>query len=80
MVADSPHQPIELKAFCCRLVNDPIALAQERETFVDLPVLRKTTPELLTENFNRIRGEILALVDAEIARISANPSLQHFVL
>jgi YWFCY protein/TraM recognition site of TraD and TraG len=27
MVADTPEQPIELKTFCCRIVNDPVAIA-----------------------------------------------------
>lgn len=80
MVADTPRQPIDLKAFCCRFVNDPAALEKERADFVELPVLRQTTPELLEENFRRIRKEVQDLVKAELGRISANPGLRHFLL
>jgi hypothetical protein len=80
MVADTPRLPIDLKAFCCRFVNDPVALDKERAGFVELPTLRRTTPELLAENFHRIRKEVQDLVKAELGRISANPGLRHFLL
>ena len=37
-------------------------------------------PELLEENFRRIRKEVQGLVKAELVRIAANPDLQHFLL
>jgi hypothetical protein len=80
MVADMPRLPIDLKAFCCRFVNDPVALDKERAGFVELPTLRRTTPELLEENFHRIRKEVQDLVKAELGRIAANPELRHFLL
>jgi YWFCY protein/TraM recognition site of TraD and TraG len=80
MVADTPRQPIDLKAFCCRFVNDPVALEKERAGFLELPVLCQTTPELLEANFHRIRKEVRDLVKAELARISASPELRHFLL
>jgi hypothetical protein len=80
MVADNPNQPIELKAFCCRLVNDPAALLREEATYQDLPVIANPTPESLLENFHRIRTDIETLIESEMARIRATPTLSHLEL
>jgi hypothetical protein len=40
MVADTPEQPVELKTFCCRIVNDPVALAEEQKHYQELPIIR----------------------------------------
>jgi hypothetical protein len=55
-------------------------LEQERAGLAERPTWRRTTPELLDENFHRIRKEVQDLVKAELGRISANPGLQHFLL
>ena len=44
MVADNPDQPIDLKMFCCRVLNDHKALAEETARYEDLPVIRNVTP------------------------------------
>ena len=61
MVADSPEQPIELKTFCCRMVNDPAALQKEEAAYEELPVVREITPDSLLKNFQQIRDDITRL-------------------
>ena len=80
MVADRPDQPIELKTFCCRLVNDPAALEKESASLGDLPVVRSVSSDMLVENYTQIRRDIRMLVDNELARISSTPELQHLLL
>lgn len=80
MVADRPDQPIELKTFCCRLVNDPRAPQQEEAAYEDLPVVREVTREMLLDNFQRVRNEIAALVRSELQRIENTPELQHLLM
>lgn len=80
MVADTPDQPIELKTFCCRLVNDPAALLQKSSTWEDLPVIRKVTSKMLLKNFNQIRSDIDTLVEKELTRIRDTPTLRHLEL
>jgi hypothetical protein len=41
MTADNTDQPIELKAFCCKIINDHEALRREEEGYKDLPIIRK---------------------------------------
>jgi hypothetical protein len=80
MVADRPDQPIELKTFCCRIVNDPQALAEEEAAYEELPIVREVTQEILLDNFQRIRSEIAALIHSEMQRIESTPELRHLVI
>jgi hypothetical protein len=80
MVADTPKQPIELKTFCCRIVNDPVALAEEQKRYQELPIIRDVSQDMLMDNFHRIREDIAQLIDSEITRISNNPLLRHLLI
>jgi hypothetical protein len=70
MVADSPDQPVELKAFCCRLVNDPAALTEETKNYKKLAVIREVTQQMLLDNFHQVRSEVAALIRSEMDRIT----------
>jgi hypothetical protein len=80
MVADRPDQPIELKTFCCRIVNDPQALSEEEAAYKELPVIREVTQQMLLDNFQRVRSEIAALIDSEMQRIKNSPELRHLLI
>jgi YWFCY protein/Type IV secretory system Conjugative DNA transfer len=80
MVADTPEQPVDLKGFCCRVINDPEALAREEAAFVELPVVRQVTQEMLMEHFMQVRQEIGELVEKEMERIDRTPELRHLVI
>lgn len=80
MVADTPDQPIALKAFCCRMEMDFSALDAEEKGFQILPIVRRLAPGEVDENFRRIRGEVQLLVESEYDRISSSPDLSHFVV
>ena len=80
MVADTPEQPIELKTFCCRIVNDPDALTEEQKSYQELPIIRDVTQDMLMDNFHQIRNDIAQLIDSEITRISNNPLLRYLLI
>jgi len=62
MVADNPDQPIHLKTFHARVINDHEALKKEEEGYKPLPVIRMVTPELIRNNYLRIKMEIEELI------------------
>jgi hypothetical protein len=80
MVADTPEQPVELKAFCCRVINDPEALGRVEAVFEELPVVREVTDEMLMETFMQVRREIEGLVEKEMERMGRTPELRHSVI
>ena len=80
MVADSPEQPIELKTFCCRIVNDPTALQKEAAAYEELPIVREITQDILLQNFQQIRDDITHLIRAELQRIENTPELRHLLI
>ena len=70
----------DLKTFCCRIINDPRALAQEEATYEELPMVREVTREMLLDNFQRVRGEVAALIHSEMQRIESTPELRHLLI
>jgi YWFCY protein/Type IV secretory system Conjugative DNA transfer len=70
MVVDTPEQPIAVKTFCCRLVNDPAALTQESAEYKELPTVRDVSEKDLLTHFQQIRKEIAQLVRDELVRIN----------
>ncbi|HEV3413389.1 MAG TPA: conjugal transfer protein MobC [Puia sp.] len=80
MVADSPDQAMELKIFCCRVVNDPAALQEEEAAYKELPLVREVTHDILLQNFQQIRDDITGLIRAELQRIENTPELRHLLI
>ena len=80
MVADTPAQPIALKTFNCRLINDPAALAQEASTYQPLPQVRTVTNESLRTHFELIRNQVDGIIKSELTRIKDSPELAHLVI
>lgn len=80
MVADTPAQPLALKTFCCRVVNDPAALAQEASTYQPLPQVRTVTNESLRTHFEMIRNQAEAIIKSELTRIKNSPELAYLVI
>ncbi len=80
IVADRPDEPIELKTFCSRIINDPQALAEEEKGYEELPIVREVTEEMVMDNFHRVRSDIIALINSEMLRIENSSWLQHLVI
>ncbi|HEV2479740.1 MAG TPA: YWFCY domain-containing protein [Puia sp.] len=80
MVADTPTQPIPVKTFCCRLVNEASGSAAEGACMEALPVIRAVSEEDLLANFELIRVQVDRIVQGELQRIGDAPEMGHLVL
>nr|WP_121269868.1 conjugal transfer protein MobC [Pedobacter schmidteae] len=80
VVADSPQQPIELKAFHCQIVNDFDAINREEKAYKPIPVIRDVSEEMVYANYMQIKQDIQDLVSSEISRMLADPELEHLVI
>ena len=72
IVADDPGHEMELKAFHARLVKDPKDTLSQ---LFPLPVIHPIDKDIIQENFQKVSQEIVDLVNAEMARIQADPDL-----
>lgn len=80
VVADNPDQPIELKAFHARVVNDLSALKKEKESLKPLPVIKHVDAGIIQRNFIQIKEDIENLRISEMDRIMNDSSLSALVV
>jgi type IV secretory pathway TraG/TraD family ATPase VirD4 len=80
MVADNPDQPIELKAFCCKVLNDHDVLKKEEDGYKALPEVRKVTQQMILDNFLQIKQDINELIESELERMMDTPELEHLII
>jgi hypothetical protein len=66
MVADNPDQPITLKTFHAKIINDHEGIKKEEAAYKQLPIIRTVTPELVHNNYLRIKMEIEDLILEEL--------------
>ncbi|MCW3074600.1 MAG: Type secretory pathway VirD4 component-like protein [Flaviaesturariibacter sp.] len=74
LVADEPGQKIELKAFHCEIVNDHATLKKEADAYQSIPVIREVTAGMIQQNYWQVKGDIEALVLAEMELIINDPA------
>jgi hypothetical protein len=80
MMSDTPDQPIDLKTFHCRIINDTEKLQAEEAAYVDIPDVRKVTPELIQRNYEQIKQDIQDLLQCEMQALVADPARMHLVI
>jgi hypothetical protein len=76
MVADNPEDPISLKTFCNRIVNDHMQLKHESDKYKDMPVLNTISDDTVHQNYLKVKEDINLLIDTEIERIMNTPELE----
>ncbi|WP_126248089.1 conjugal transfer protein MobC [Chitinophaga rhizosphaerae] len=79
LMADTPTEPIKLKAFHSMIQNDHAAIAAEEAAYQEIPVIRNITPEEVNANFQRIKDDINEIRYFEIERIKNDPNLSHLL-
>ncbi|NLU94899.1 conjugal transfer protein MobC [Chitinophaga sp. Ak27] len=79
-LADLPDQKLPLKAFHCTVMADFEAINAEEKAYQPIPVIREVTPQMVNENYLRIKQEVADLVSSEIARMLNDPELEHLVI
>ncbi len=80
MVADDPHNKIELKAFHCEILNDHDALRQEQESYKEIPVICKLDNAMVQRNYLQIKQDIQDIIQAEKERVLNDPGLIYLVV
>ena len=76
VLADDPDTPLIIKNFHAKLKKDP----SDNLPPAELPIIEPVDKDLLMENSNRIKSEIVQLVATETKRIMKDPALQKFIV
>ncbi len=80
MVADTPDQKIELKAFHAEIINDHSALKLEEESYKPIPKVRDISQEDVEENYRSIKREVEEIIRMEMERVLDTPELGHLII
>lgn len=80
MVADHPHQKIELKAFHCEIMNDHEALKKEQENYEGIPAFRTLDNSIIQRNYLQIKQDVQDLVQSQMELMIGDPSLKYLVI
>lgn len=75
ITADSPDQPMPLKAFHCQIKLDPETQPED----ILMPV-RKITGEVVDQTFQRIQEDVRLLVEARLEEMRQTPDLSRLIL
>lgn len=80
IVADTPDQPVELKAFHCRVQNDHELLSKEKTTFSSLPIVWKINEEEVNKVYRQIKADVNQLVEKVTEQIMSDPGMEHLLI
>jgi len=62
MVADDPATKIELKVFHNEIINNHDAIKKEEAAYMEIPIVKKVTNEMIASNYYRIKEEIIQII------------------
>jgi hypothetical protein len=80
MVADDPHQKIELKAFHCQILNDHEALKKEQDSYKEIPAIKKLDNTIIQRNYLQIKQDVQDIVQSEMERLFNDPGSNHLII
>ncbi|WP_369411777.1 TraM recognition domain-containing protein [Longitalea arenae] len=81
ITADNPDQPIELKGFHSRIINDVPALAAEKAAFKALPESEKANdPVEIQRVFFEIKQHVQDIAEVVMERMLNDPAKEHLVI
>lgn len=80
MVADTPSQKIELKAFHCQIQNDFDAIQKEEYNYEPIPVIRQVDMKMVQQNYLQIKQDVQDIINHEINRMSNDPAQIHLII
>ncbi len=88
-VADEREQKIKLKVFHADIVVNRSEITSDIATFVDVPAFNQElfhdnhgvdrTEEIIQKNYYSIREDVRNIINKELTRIKADPSLKHLI-
>lgn len=80
IVADNPDQPVELKTFHGRIINNHEALGKEQAAFVELPVIRQANPKAILINYLQIKKDAEDIVVNVITKMMITPEFSVLIV
>ena len=86
-VSDNFDERIDQKIFHAEIVVDSAKVSAEMKAYQPIPVIADFTnedgsdnlKETIEANYKRLKQEVLSLVDSEMERIKADPTLKHLI-
>lgn len=66
MIADDPDQPVKLKTFHAKIVNDHAGLKREQAAFAEIPALNATSEKDVLESYFSVKKDVEAIIETEI--------------
>ncbi|HVI44582.1 MAG TPA: type IV secretory system conjugative DNA transfer family protein [Chitinophaga sp.] len=79
-VADNPDQKIELKNFHAEIINDHAAIKAEEAGYKPIPKVCTVTPEMVTDNYERIKSEVQQIAVDVMEMIRNTPELSYLLV
>jgi hypothetical protein len=79
-MSDTPDQPIDLKTFHCRIINDTQKLQAEEAAYLNIPDVRKVSPEIILLNYDQIKQDIQDLLQCEMQALVNDPARMHLLI
>lgn len=80
MVADTPSQKIDLKAFHCEIQNDFDAIQKEEKDYKPIPMIRQVDMNMVQQNYLQIKQDVQDIINHEINRMANDPALSHLII
>lgn len=80
ITADNPDQPIELKAFHCKIINDPEKLALEKAAFKSLPDSGMVNRDAIEKNYRQIKQDVQDITETVLEKLLNDPAREHLVV
>ncbi len=80
LVADDPQNPVELKSFHARIINDHRSLDLEEQEYLPTQQIGNLKEEHVQDNYRSIKSEVSELVFSEMDRLLSDPTLRHLVI
>ena len=80
ITADSPSQPIQLKAFHARIVIDHETIEKEEAAWEPIPIVRTVTPDVVDLNFRQIKEEVRKIIADRLAYMQQDPELSRLIV
>ncbi|QBR13569.1 conjugal transfer protein MobC [Sphingobacterium sp. CZ-2] len=80
LVADDPKNPVELKSFHARIINDHRSLQLEEQEYSPAEQIGNLQEKYVHDNYRLVKSEVSDLVISEMDRLLSDPSLRHLVV
>ncbi|HMC86543.1 MAG TPA: hypothetical protein VKI61_13540, partial [Chitinophagaceae bacterium] len=80
LIADNPDEIIAQKAFHARVLNDHTAVKKEKENYISLPVVRKTSARDIDNVYQVIKQDVQDIIDAVMEQVLNDPSMNHLLV